>query len=658
MSASDHDPEVARLNFCDNDCTVVPPATSTVPATTATATVVTATSASATATATAQPIVKISEIQGNTWRSPKLGKTVTNVRGIMIGTYVTSIYIQDPEADGDSLTSEGILAFSGTSSFANVFGSFKVGDLIQIGSAVVSEFRSSSAPFTNTLTQLTTVRNVTLLQARPADKVVTDLISPKELGQLDMPNVITWDGNEFAIGAPQINLDNITAPLTPTARGTDFFEALEFMLVKVPRPVAISKTDANGNFWVLANRGELATSRNARGGVTVNSENGVIDSNPERIQIVPPSVGDTTSPSTISIGDELDDIVGVLDFAFDKWRVIPLANVKITKSRLSEEYPATRLEKTDCGLVVSNYNMLNLDPSDTEQVKTIAKQIAEKLKSPDIIGAQEIQDNNGETNNGIVDADQTLNLLVDSIVAAGGVKYSWVQINPTNGLEGGAPGGNIRVAYLYNPLRVSLTAGTIGGTNDTQEVSAGPDGKAVLKYAAGRIDPQNPAWEATRRSAVASFEFRNQKFFLINNHWSSKGGSTPTYGHLQPATNGVVDKRIAQANVVRAFIDKILAIEPTAKIMSVGDLNEYAFVEPVQIIVRDGKMVDLMDAKLPVVERYSYNFDGQCQALDHAIVSSCLVRTAEIEPMHVNTWFPLSLSASDHDPEVALLNFC
>lgn len=61
---------------------------------------------------------------------------------------------------------------------------------------------------------------------------------------------------------------------------------------------------------------------------------------------------------------------------------------------------------------------------------------------------QEIQDNSGPTDDGIVDATVTLNTLISAIANISNVTYSFATINPVDGQDGGQPGGNIRTAYL------------------------------------------------------------------------------------------------------------------------------------------------------------------------------------------------------------------
>ncbi len=62
----------------------------------------------------------------------------------------------------------------------------------------------------------------------------------------------------------------------------------------------------------------------------------------------------------------------------------------------------------------------------------LASRIVNNLKSPDIISLEEIQDNNGATNNGVVDASTTFQTLINAITAARGPTYEYRQIDPVN----------------------------------------------------------------------------------------------------------------------------------------------------------------------------------------------------------------------------------
>jgi hypothetical protein len=86
----------------------------------------------------------------------------------------------------------------------------------------------------------------------------------------------------------------------------------------------------------------------------------------------------------------------------------------------------------------------------------LAQGIVTNLASPDIIAAEEVQDNDGATDDGVVAADQTISKLTAAVVAAGGPQYDAREIDPVNDQDGGQPGGNIRVVFLYNPATVTF----------------------------------------------------------------------------------------------------------------------------------------------------------------------------------------------------------
>ena len=81
---------------------------------------------------------------------------------------------------------------------------------------------------------------------------------------------------------------------------------------------------------------------------------------------------------------------------------------------------------------------------------TVANHIANFLNTPDIMFVQEIQDNSGTSDNGVVIANQTLTRLVAAVANASSTTstYGFLEIAPEDDMDGGQPGGNIRQAYL------------------------------------------------------------------------------------------------------------------------------------------------------------------------------------------------------------------
>src|SRR6185312_11806375 len=107
-----------------------------------------------------------------------------------------------------------------------------------------------------------------------------------------------------------------------------------------------------------------------------------------------------------------------------------------------------------------------------------------------------VQDNSGATDNGVVAADQTLTKLRKAIQHAGGPYYAWREIDPVNDKDGGQPGGNIRVVFLFNPTRVSFVpkgATTVNRSTTGTRVTR-INGVPGLTLSPGRIDPTNPIW--------------------------------------------------------------------------------------------------------------------------------------------------------------------
>ncbi|EHC08503.1 endonuclease/exonuclease/phosphatase [Fischerella thermalis] len=121
-------------------------------------------------------------------------------------------------------------------------------------------------------------------------------------------------------------------------------------------------------------------------------------------------------------------------------------------------------------LTVATFNVENLDPGDgSGKFTSLANAIVNNLKSPDIISLEEVQDNNGATNDSVVDGNLTYQTLIDAIAAAGGPTYEYRQINPVDDQDGGEPGGNIRVGFLFNPNRVDFVDRP-GGTSASDRI--------------------------------------------------------------------------------------------------------------------------------------------------------------------------------------------
>ena len=352
----------------------------------------------------------------------------------------------------------------------------------------------------------------------------------------------------------------------------------------------------------------------------------------------------------MNVGDHFTGpAVGVLDYNFGNYEIFLTSSMFAVPTNLAREVTS---DPTDHQLSLGTFNTENLNPDDPlTKFETQAELIVNNLQLPDIIGLEEMQDNNGTTNDGVVDASDTFNDLISAIQNAGGPTYEFRQIDPVDDQDGGFPGGNARVGFLFNPARVSFVD-RYGATSTTGvgvvSGSSGPE----LTYSPGRIDPTNPVFLDSRKPLAGEFLFRGNKVFVVISQFNSKGGDDPLFGRYQPPVENSQAKRLQQAAVVHDFVESLLTLDPDANIIVAGDLNDYQFSAPISAL-KAGVLKNLVDT-LPASERYSYVFEGNSEILDHILVSNRLARAPfSFDIVHVNSEF--AEQVSDHEPEVALL---
>ena len=137
--------------------------------------------------------------------------------------------------------------------------------------------------------------------------------------------------------------------------------------------------------------------------------------------------------------------------------------------------------------------------------------------------------------------------------------------------------------------------------------------------------------------------------FVVANHFASKGGDQPMHGRFQPPARDSERQRVEQARLVRGLVGELTAIDPGAKVVVTGDLNDFGFSPAVSALTGGGLLTSAADA-LPPVERYSYVYEGNAQALDHVLTTSG-VGPVDYDVVHVNAEF--ADQTSDHDPQLA-----
>ena len=590
--------------------------------------------------------IGIHEVQGTSHTSPLNGQVVT-VEGVVIAERGSNVWLQDPAPDADPATSEGILVFGSTVANAVI-----VGDLVRVN-GTVTEFRPgctpSCAPTSSAFDNLT----------------ITEIASPglsaTKLGTAPLP-AATVIGSGGRVPPNQVIEDDASSgnvetsgAFDPDQDGIDFYETLESMLVQVNNPVVVGPRNSFGEILVLADDGVGAGIRTTRGGIVIRDvdpspvgdyRSG--DFNPERIMLDDLFMA---TPS-VDVGDHFTPAPsGVMTYDFANFKIAVTNALTAIDGGLEREVTRAPL---DPEIVVGTYNVENLDPTDGSFARH-ADLIVNHLRAPDLLAIEEIQDNNGATNDAVTDASVTWNMLIAAIQAAGGPLYEYRQIDPVDDQDGGEPGGNIRVGFLFRTDRGLSFIDRPGGDSTTPTTVIDTASGAQLSSSPGRIDPLNSAFNSSRKPLAGEFRMRGEKVFVIANHFSSKGGDDPLFGRFQPPQRSSEVARHAQAQVVNDFVDKIKAAQRNANVIVLGDINDFEFSQTVDIL-EGGVLSSLMDT-LPKPERYSYVFEGNSQVLDQILVSSNLLTSfgVEYDVVHVNSEF--ADQASDHDPQVARIDF-
>jgi uncharacterized repeat protein (TIGR01451 family) len=570
--------------------------------------------------------LSIHHIQGARHFSLLDGAMVRGVQGVVTAVGDDGFYLQDPNPDDNEATSEGIFVYVGD------VPDVAVGDLVSVTGRVHEYYQGGVSSGNLSTTEIEDVTVAVLSSGNPLPPPVVlgvgGRVPPNQIIDNDSPGDV-----------------NLTPTFDPDEDGIDFYESLEGMRVQVNQAIVVGSTSF-GDIVVVGDAGSQGGIFSPRGALVVRPN----DFNPERIIIADDLV--PGAPDVV-VGDAFSaPIVGVMDYSFGNFKLLNTAALPaVTSGSLPPE--STPLTGNDDQLTVATFNLQNLDPEDDpEKVIGLATQIVENLQAPDIIAVEEIQDNNGTVNDGTVDASETYNTLIETIIDEGGPLYEYREIVPQNNQDGGEAGGNIRVGFLFRPDRVTFVDRAGGTAVLSTTVSLGSNG-VELSYSPGRIAPLHNAFANSRKPLAGEFIFNGYKLIVIANHFASKLGDDSLFGRIQPPILHTEAQRLQQAQVVHQFVQAILDLDPAAKVIVLGDLNDFPFSPPIQAL-EAGLLTNLVSL-LPEDQRYSYLFEGNAQVLDQILVSGNLAAHTAVatDIVHVNAEFERESRPSDHDPVLA-----
>lgn len=569
----------------------------------------------------------IHKIQGANHFSPMEGEMVTDVAGVVTVLRSDGFYMQSTEPDDDPYTSEGI--FIETDGVPTV----KVGDAVLVSGKVKEKAPGGSG--TDNLTQ-TLIDDVTVAVVSSGNDLPAPIIVG-EGGRIPPTQVIDNDSNGYV---------SAETPFDPDEDGLDFYESMEGMLIQINDALVVGPTNAYKEIVVVGDMGAHAGVLSELGSLVIQAD----DFNPERIILDDLLV----ELPYVDMGDyATEPIIGVVDFDYGNFKILPFESVHFTSGGLTQE---TATDPGDADVLrIADYNVENFSTKEPERVAKLADQIVNIMLSPDIIALQEIQDNNGAPNMDGVAADETYQAIIDAVVGLGGPAYAYINIDPKAGNDGGISGGNIRNGYLYRlDSGLTLVNAPHGDAVTPVEILVQNE-KPMLSLNPGRIDPENRAFDQSRKPIVVQFLYKGESLFLINNHFNSKGGDMPLFGKVQPPKLESEAPRVQQAQVVFDFVAALLAVDPTARVVVMGDLNDFQFSPPLEVLKTDGLLTDLVET-LPVEERYTYVYDGNGQVLDHILVSEALLNAvSEFNILHINSGYDIEQRFSDH--EISLATF-
>ena len=570
---------------------------------------------------TVSPTLRIHEIQGSSHLSPYAGQRTSFVPGVVTAVRNNGFWMQDPSPDGSADTSEGIFVF--TSSAPTV----TVGTAVTV-SGLITEFRPGGASTDNLTT--TELESVTIYPGTSGS------ITPTVVGQGGRvpPNQVIDDDATGSVETSGL--------FQPTSDGIDFYESLEGMLLQVNNAVAVGPTSGFGEVFVVGDNGANAGPRTNRGGVVITPT----DFNPERIQL-DDVLADTPD---MNVGDRIPGAtVGVLSYDFANFELLPRTAPVAVSGGLARE---TTSVPRDNELSVATFNVENLDPADVATIPRLAALVADNLRAPDLIGIEEMQDNNGETNNGNTDASLSGRRSSTRSWLPAGRGTSTGRSTRQNNADGGAPGGNIRVGFLFRSDRGLRFVDRLAATRRRRPPSSAHAARPASRSARAASIPQT---RPGRRAQALGRRVRveGQRLSRLSTTSAPRAATTRCSVACSRRSARPRSQRHQQAAVGQRLRRPDPGGGPTGPTSIVlGDINDFEFSETMRILEGD-VLTSLLDT-LPKARAVLVRVRGQLAgARPDPGLTDALPSSARFDVVHVNAEF--ADQASDHDPSVARL---
>lgn len=610
-------------------------------------------------------ITPIADIQGFRHQSDLQGETVASVLGVVtsvdrdlglpwISPRRQAVYLQDPNPDGRFSSSDAIKVLMPESD------TVETGQVITVANALVVE-DTRDPPFYDSVWSSATLSR-TQLQVDAAHQIRVwyrhiagrPHVAPEPL-VIGASGLLPPVAQSYQ-GLPGQSLWHESVLIQPGLRAADFYEALEHMVVAVENAEVSGASDRFSRFFVTPDAGANVSDRRTGGGARTA---GYTRLDPA-IEIYP--LQQALMPD-LRVGTRFEeDLVGVLTYHRGRFSILS-GSAHTTDYRLSEVSQAEVSPPGSSDFDLASLNVRNLSAADTDPARfdALADTIVDGLASPAILILLEVLDDRGGGGASDPDATDTLELLRDAVVSAGGPLYEWTQIDPDPDADGGIAFGNPRAVFFYDPLRTSPVYAGVGASADAAtpavaERATTGDGREVLvrDLPSRVLAAGTEVFDDSRKPLVAAFTLEQTTLYIVGVHFASKLGDTPVYGRMQPPDRSGSEqgRRHPQAQAVADFVSELLTLDPDAHLIVAGDVNDFEFSHTHAILEQAG--LTNLASTLPAEQRYTYVFNGYGQMLDHVFASNGLVDgyAPQYSVVHRHSAFPEldSRRASDHEP--------
>ncbi|WP_456267944.1 ExeM/NucH family extracellular endonuclease [Kushneria sp. AK178] len=576
------------------------------------------------------PVELISTIQGSGMSSERVGDEVSLEAIVTLDARdgLDGFFLQEADADrdGDETTSEGIFVYLPDDS--NV-ADFTVGDRVRL-TGTVEQYQGK--------TQLS---DIAALEVTERDQPLPSLT------ELDLP--IDDKSTLSAYESMRVSFQGADGePLTVT----DTYELGRYGTVtlssggRLEQFTEVNAPDQAGHQQWL----DQLESRS----IILDDASSV--QNPEEI-LFGRGGEPLSANNTLRGGDTLDQATGVLDFAYQQWRIQNDEGLDFQPANARPDQPDAQA-LNDAPLKVASFNVLNY------------------FETLDQSGNQITTPEGTEHGPRGANSEQELTRQQDKLVNA--INDSGADIVGLNEIANDGFGGDSSIAGLVEALNARSDAQWDYITprdDDGNVVSPGSDAIAVgLIYQPTSVAPEGEAAINTsgafatgnRAPMLQTFQDNDsgETFSIAVNHFKSKGSVINGEEAIGDGQGNNNPTRVEAAEQLAAWVETDPTDSGNSDVLIIGDLNSYAMEDPITTLTGEG--YTLLD------DDYSYSYDGQWGSLDHALASESMNdQVTGVTTWHINADEPTVLDynteyksdeqveslygdgpfrASDHDP--------